>query len=384
MYYCRVEGVLMGLPGDFPSRVKAAQTRLEEVDADGLVLFPSPNLEYLTGFDEEPGERHLLFVVSAESASMVAPAMYVEQLREETALTDIIGWGDEDDPLDAVETALGRTGLAGSDGTVLLDEQMFARFVLDLQSLLPEADFGLAGAALETLRITKEPAELDALRAAAAATDAAWTSVSSRGEALVGLTEREFVAELRDAVEAQGGVGFSFEPIVASGPNGAKPHHRSSDRVIETGDPVVVDFGTVVDGYPGDQTRTVVFAGEPPADFVEVHETVLAAFEAGVDAVEAGVTAESVDEAARSVIEDAGYGDAFLHRTGHGVGIEVHEPPYIVGGNDRVLEAGMVHSVEPGIYLDGRFGVRIEDLVVVTEEGCEQLNGTPRGWRLES
>jgi len=175
--------------------------------------------------------------------------------------------------------------------------------------------------------------------------------------------------------------GNSFETIVGSGPNGAKPHHGCGDREIRAGEPVVLDFGTRVDGYPSDQTRTLVFDGEPPAEYERVHETVRAAQAAAVEAVEPGVAAEAIDRAARDVIEDAGYGDAFFHRTGHGVGLDVHEEPYIVAGNDRELEPGMVFSVEPGIYLDGRFGCRIEDLVVVTEDGCERLNDTDRGWR---
>ena len=371
----------MAIPGDFTARTEQVQARLTDRNVAGLVLFPSPNLSYLTGFVEEPMERHLLLVVTPAAIRMVAPTMYVEQLNAETDLEHIIAWADADDPLDAVQAALTETELANTDGRVLLDETMFARFVVDLQGLLPDASYGLAGEGLEDLRIIKDDAELTALREAASITDAAWMDVRDRGDELIGKTEQEVVYVLRDAIDAHGGDGFSFEPIVGSGPNGAKPHHRSGDRVIEAGDPVVFDFGTVVDGYPGDQTRTVVIGGEPPADFEEVHAIVHEAFQAGIEAVEPGVTAGSVDVAARSVIKDAGYGDAFLHRTGHGVGLEVHEPPYIVGGNNRILEPGMVHSVEPGIYLEGRFGVRIEDLVVVTEDGCEQLNATSRDWR---
>jgi Xaa-Pro aminopeptidase len=150
---------------------------------------------------------------------------------------------------------------------------------------------------------------------------------------------------------------------------------------VRAGEPVVLDFGTRVDGYPSDQTRTLVFDGEPPAAYRRVHEAVREAQAAAVAAVEPGVTAGSIDRAAREVIESAGYGDAFVHRTGHGVGLDVHEEPYIVADSDRTLEPGMVFSVEPGVYLDGEFGCRIEDLVVVTDDGCERLNDTDRGWR---
>jgi Xaa-Pro aminopeptidase len=177
-----------------------------------------------------------------------------------------------------------------------------------------------------------------------------------------------------------GGEGVSFEPIVAAGPNGAKPHHHHGDRTVERGDPVVLDFGTRVDGYPSDTTRTVVLGGDPPAEFETVHDVVLSAQTAAVEAVAPGVEARTVDRAAREVIGAAGYGDAFVHRTGHGVGLEVHEAPYVSADSTTTLEPGMVFSVEPGVYLEGRFGVRIEDLVVVTDDGCERLNDAPRGW----
>lgn len=195
------------------------------------------------------------------------------------------------------------------------------------------------------------------------------------------MTERDLAREIESRLIAQGGEGISFE-VVGSEPNGAQPHHRHGDRKIARGDPVVLDFGSLVDGYPGDQTRTVVFDGEPPDEFEAVHEIVREAQQAGVEAIEPGVEAQAGDRVAREVIEDAGYGDAFIHRTGHGVGLEVHEPPYIVAGNDRVLEPGMVCSVEPDVYLDGEFGVRIEDLMAVTDEGCEQLNDSPRTWQV--
>jgi Xaa-Pro aminopeptidase len=220
------------------------------------------------------------------------------------------------------------------------------------------------------------------MRRAAAAADETVRDLRALGADAVGMTETELAAEVADRLEANGGTAVSFEVIAGSGPNGAKPHHTHDDREIRPGDPVVLDFGTRVDGYPSDQTRTLVFDGDPGEKYREVHGVVQEAQQAGVEAVEPGVTAASVDAAAREVIQDAGYGEQFIHRTGHGVGLDVHEEPYIVGGNDRVLEPGMVFSVEPGIYLPDEFGVRIEDLVVVTEDGCERLNGTDRGWRV--
>ncbi|MDZ7702060.1 MAG: M24 family metallopeptidase [Halobacteriales archaeon] len=197
----------------------------------------------------------------------------------------------------------------------------------------------------------------------------------------VGWPWRGLATETRSRLYEASPEGPSFEPVAASGPNGAMPHHRHGDRVIGAGDPVVLDFGAWVAGYAGDQTRTVVFGGEPPGEFVEAHEVVSEALEAGIAMVEPGVEAQAVDRAARALIEDAGHGDAFIHRTGHGVGLEVHEAPYIVEGNDTTLEPGMVFSVEPGVYREGAWGVRVEDLVAVTDDGAERLNGSPRGWR---
>ncbi|WP_135822187.1 M24 family metallopeptidase [Halostella litorea] len=362
----------------FKDRLHRCQNALAEEDVDALVLFPSPNLLYLTGFDEEPGERHLLAFVTPDDFAIVAPQMYAEQIIEETYIDDVDAWSDGDDPMVAVRTVLDRLGVGG--GEVLLDDRMFALFSLDVQNALPDASFGLASEVLDDLRVRKEEVELDALREAARISDEASEAVRAMGAEAVGMTEAELAEEIRAEVDALGGEGLPFEPIVGSGPKGAQPHYRHGDRTIRAGEPVILDFGTQFDGYPGDQTRTVVFDGDPPEEFEEIHAVVHDALDAAVDAVEPGVAAEEVDAAARSVIEDAGYGDRFLHRTGHGIGLEVHEEPYIVAGNETPLEPGMVHSIEPGIYLEGKYGARIEDIVVVTEDDCERLNHSPRTW----
>jgi Xaa-Pro aminopeptidase len=370
----------MAGPGRFEERLESVRTALERAGHAGLALFPSPNLYYLTGFREEPAERLLMFLVTPEAHAMVAPAMYEEQILDESYLSSVATWDDDEGSHSALESAVVDVGLDGTDGTVLVDDTMFARFTLELQDVLPEATFRLASEVVDELRITKDAAELDALREAARISDAVSTEIRELGADAVGMTEREVAHEIRRRFDQQGGEGVSFEPIVGSGPNGAKPHYRHGDRTIQAGEPVILDFGTVVDGYPGDQTRTVVFDGSPPAEFETVYDVVADAFDAAVAAVEPGVEAQAVDHAARSVIEAAGYGDSFLHRTGHGLGLEVHERPYIVGGNETELRPGMVHSVEPGIYLEGRFGARIEDIVVVTEDGCERLNHSPKTW----
>ncbi|GAA0548511.1 aminopeptidase P family protein [Halorubrum ejinorense] len=358
--------------------------RLDEVGATGLVAFPSRTLEYLTGFAEEPGERHFFLVVPAASATdpepaLLVPALYETQVREATSVATVRTWADGDDPVAATRTLLADRGLGS--GRLLVDDTMWATFTQDLRAAAPGAEWGLASEAVADLRVRKDEAELAALREAAAVADAVVGDLRDLGADAVGMTEAALADWIAERLADRGGRGVSFETVVAAGENGAKPHHGHGDREIRAGEPVVLDFGTRVDGYPSDQTRTLAFGGEPLEEYAAVHEAVREAQAAGVDAVEPGVPASAVDRAAREVIEDAGYGDAFVHRTGHGVGLDVHEEPYLVGGNDRPLAPGMVCSVEPGIYLDGRFGCRIEDLVVVTEDGCERLNRTDRGWR---
>ncbi|QLG48594.1 M24 family metallopeptidase [Natrinema halophilum] len=374
----------------FERRIEACRRRLEEAGADLIVCFPSPNLTYLSGFEETPSERHLwLFVPESGAPALLAPTMYEAQLAElPISGMQLHLWGDADDPLEtAADVIEGYSFDPTGPVTVLVDDRMWATFSQDLRTLLPAAEFGLASAVLEPLRIRKDDVELETLRRAGAIADQVSLEIRERGDEFVGTTEAELASEIDRLLTAAGGVEPAFETIVAAGSNGARPHHQSGSREIRTGDPIVLDFGAFVpsdlDGgtarYPGDQTRTIV-VGDPPDEYERVHKTVEEAQQAAVDAIEPGVTAGAIDRAARSVIDDAGYGDSFVHRTGHGVGLEVHEPPYIAAGNARELEPGMVFSVEPGIYLDGAFGVRIEDLVAVTETGAERLNDTVRGW----
>ncbi|MFC6904678.1 aminopeptidase P family protein [Halalkalicoccus tibetensis] len=358
------------MDADHEGRTRTCQEALSEGEC--LVLFPGPNLQYLTGFRDEPMERHLLLFVPREGEPVfLAPTMYDDQLAD-THVSDVRLWDDGEDPRAYIGEILGRI----DPDRLLVDDRLWARFTQDLQAVT-DAEFGLASEVLADLRVKKDGAEIDAIREASALADR--VSEEVRGLDAVGMTERELAREIDSRLADLGGEGPSFETIVAAGENGARPHHRHGDREIGTGDPVVLDFGTRFDGYPSDQTRTIVFGGEPSEGFEEIHEVVREAQGAAVERVEPGVPAEAVDRAARDVIEDAGYGERFTHRTGHGVGIEVHEPPYIVAGNTRELEEGMVFSVEPGIYLEGEFGVRIEDLVVVTETGCERLNDSNRG-----
>ncbi|TYT61528.1 aminopeptidase P family protein [Natrialba swarupiae] len=360
-------------------RLERVRSALERADAEALVCFPSANMRYLSGFDDEPMERHLFLFVTDGQAAFLAPELSGEQIRAESPIDDVRTWSDGEEPTATLESI--GTDLGLSTGRLLVDDRMWALFTQDLRATFPDAAFGLASEVLADLRMRKDETELEALREAAAISDAVSEAVRRLGPDAVGMTEAELAAEIENRLVAEGGAGVSFDPIVGSGPNGARPHHRHGDRTIQPGDPVVLDFGTVVDGYAGDQTRTVVFDGDPPDGYEAVHEAVLAAQSAAVDAVEPGVAAREVDRAARSVLEQRGYGDRFVHRTGHGVGLDLHESPYIAADNDQQLEPGMVFSVEPGVYLEDEFGVRIEDLVVVTEDGCERLNHSPRTWR---
>jgi D-alanyl-D-alanine dipeptidase len=246
--------------------------------------------------------------------------------------------------------------------------------LLALQERLPAASFLPASTITGELRMRKEAGEVDLLRRAGAAVDRVVARLD--GARFSGKAERQLSAEVAAMVVEEGHETATFS-IVASGPNGASPHHEAGDRVIGPGDAVVLDFGGRLQGYHSDITRTF-FVGEAPARVREVFGVVREAQEAGVTAAGPGVPAQEVDRAARRVIAAAGFGPFFMHRTGHGIGLEEHEPPYMVEGNAEPLEPGMAFSVEPGIYLPGEFGVRIEDVVVVTADGAERLNEAPR------
>jgi Xaa-Pro aminopeptidase len=256
---------------------------------------------------------------------------------------------------------------------------MWAEKVLALRAALPGVEQALAGEVLGELRMRKSAAEVQALRAAGAAIDAVHAAV---GDWLrPGRTEREVGKDIADAIIAAGHETVDFV-IVASGPNGASPHHELSDRVIQAGEPVVVDIGgTMPSGYCSDSTRNYC-VGQAPADYLRAFGVLLAAQTAQCESVRPGITAERLDAVGREIIAEAGYGEQFIHRTGHGIGLETHEEPYIVAGSARPLEPGMAFSVEPGIYLPGLHGARIEDIAVCTETGGERLNLTSRELRL--
>ncbi|HEX2767095.1 MAG TPA: Xaa-Pro peptidase family protein [Candidatus Limnocylindria bacterium] len=338
---------------------------------DALLITPSPDYAYLLGYRAPAMERLTCLVVPADGD----PALVVPRLEEPLArhelgdLADeieILTWDETDDPVQLVRSLLGNVMRVG------VQDQMWARFVLRLRAILDPAELVEAGPAMSALRRVKEPEEIDRLRAAARAADAAMTAIV--GERLAGRTEAEVSSRIRELLLEHGHQTAEFG-IVASGPNAASPHHSPGDRVIQAGDAIVLDIGGTRDGYASDTSRTA-FVGEPPADFAALYAVLQQAQSAACRAAEPGITGAELDAVARSIIADAGYGDAFLHRTGHGIGMETHEEPYIVASNHEPLVPGNAFSVEPGIYIRDTWGARIEDIVVCTDTGPERLNTT--------
>ncbi|MEV4719320.1 Xaa-Pro peptidase family protein [Micromonospora noduli] len=357
-----------------PDRLIAAQRATAAAGLDALLLTPGSDLRYLTGYDAHAGERLTCLVLPAEGEStLVVPRLERPAAEASPAPATgvrIVDHVDGTDPYPLVVAALD-----GPVAAVGLADRMWAEQVLGLRAALPDAAQRLAGEVLRELRIRKSPAEIAALAEAGAAIDEVHLRM---GEWLrPGRTEAEVATDIAAAIRAAGHVTVDFV-IVAAGPNGASPHHGTSDRPIGVGEPVVVDIGgTMPSGYRSDCTRTYLVGGSAPADFLDYYTVLRDAQRAAVAAVRPGVTGAAADAAARAPIAAAGYGAAFLHRTGHGIGLDGHEEPYLVAGNDRPLEAGMAFSIEPGIYLAGRHGARIEDIVVCTTDGVQRLNTTP-------
>lgn len=353
-------------------RLDVAREAAARAGLDALLICPGADLRYLTGYDALPLERLTCLVLPVEGR----PCLLVPALEEPAAAAspagasglELVAWNETDDPYAIAASRLPAVERVG------LDNHMWVEKAAEFHRVLPNAQQDLAGAVISELRLRKTAAEIEALRLAGAAIDRVHARMGQWLRA--GRTEREVGRDIADAIIAEGHTRVDFV-IVGAGPNGASPHHEVSDRVIEPGDAVVVDIGgTTREGYCSDSTR-VYAVGEPPAPFREMYEVLLAAQQAQVEAVRPGITAQELDAVGRDLIAKAGFGDRFIHRTGHGIGLDVHEDPYIVGGNTLAVEAGMAFSIEPGIYLPGRWGARIEDIVVVTETGVESVNNRP-------
>jgi len=360
----------------FKDRMQIAQSKMQEGDVDYVFLTPDSNMFYVSGYEGEIHERHFFLVISQNQSFFFVPDLYEKQVRDNTWIEDIRTWSDSEKPRKKLREKLN----SPDSDKMLVSEEMQARFLLDIRKIFSDADFGLAGEVFEQLRITKSSEEVERIKESSKIADEVIEDLREMNEEVVGKTEEELAEVIKEKMSEKGGEEPSFSPTASSGPNGAKPHYSYGEKIIREREPVVLDFGCYKDHYPSDQTRTLVFGGEPSEKFKEVHETVRKAQQKAVEKVKPGVKAKEVDKTARKVIEEAGYGGEFIHRTGHGVGLELHEPPYINQENNQELEEGMVFSVEPGIYIEGEFGVRIEDLVVVTEDGCKHLNETDRSW----
>ena len=342
-----------------------------------LLLTPGPDLRYVTGYDAKQLERLTCLAVPAQGDPfLLVPALELKAAQASPAgalSLEVRTWQETGDPFGMIRDAV------GNPGEVALSDRMWALHALAFGGAFPGARQRLASTVLSPLRMRKSPAELAALRAAGEAIDRVHARVPQWLKP--GLTERQVGARIAEAILAEGHAQVDFV-IVGSGPNAASPHHEVSDRVIAPGDVVVVDIGgTMPSGYCSDCTRTYA-VGSAPAGFTEYYAVLKRAQEAATRSVRPGVTAESVDAAARSVIADAGYGEWFIHRTGHGIGLESHEDPYIVAGNATALEPGMAFSIEPGIY-PGPHGARIEDIVACADpstmgDGVQLMNHAPR------
>jgi D-alanyl-D-alanine dipeptidase len=355
-------------------RLRAAAVALDSADLDAVVVPASPDLAYLIGYAPMPMERPTMLVVAPDGApTLVVPTLerpLAAACPAADALT-FIDWGDGTDPYPVVAALLPATG------RVVVGDRIWGSHLLGLQAAAPHRRWSTAGTVLGPMRARKDDQELETLRRAAVAADASLEELL--GTPLGGRTEIDVARQLARLLVEYGHDAAAFT-IVASGPNAASPHHEAAERVIGPGDAIVLDLGGDVDGYYSDTTRTVV-VGEASSELREIHAIVREAHAAALEAIRPGAEIRSVDRAARAVIESAGYGASFIHRTGHGIGLEVHEPPYVSENDGTVLAPGMTFSVEPGIYLPGRFGVRIEDIVAVTEVGADVLNRTTRALR---
>ncbi|GAA1937591.1 aminopeptidase P family protein [Kitasatospora viridis] len=361
---------------EYAARIARAAESARAAGLAGLVVTPGPDLVHLTGYQPTAITERLTALLITPGAE---PLLVVPKLERPDAERSagagalrLADWTDGQDPYRLTADHLDPVGRYG------ISDSAWAMHLLALQQALPASRYRSLTEALPMLRAVKDAAELARLAAAGAAADAAYGGILQ--VRFAGRTEREVAADLAALLLEHGHSQVDFT-VVGSGPNGANPHHEAGDRRIEPGDTVVLDFGGLKHGYGSDTTRTV-FVGaegaEPSAELREVHETVRRAQQAAFEAVRPGLSCQDIDRVARQVITEAGYGEYFIHRTGHGIGVTTHEPPYLVEGEELELVPGMCFSIEPGIYLPGRFGVRIEDIVTVTEDGGRRFNTTSR------
>jgi Xaa-Pro aminopeptidase len=349
------------------ARLARVRERMVDMGVDVLLLSLGADLPWLTGYEAMPLERLTMLVVPADgAATLVVPRLEAPRVVEQPDVFALRPWSEHEDPVEIVSL------LAGAGGQVAVSDRTWATFVLALQRRLAGSQWRPSSTVTGPLRAIKDAEEVDALVAASAAADRVAEQLLGGHIPLVGRTERQVSLDIGRRLIEEGHQKVNFA-IVGSGPNSASPHHEAGSRMIEPGDGVVCDFGGTMAGYCSDITRTV-WTGPPSGEAEDLYRLLQRAQAHAVAAAVVGTSCEAVDGAARSIIIGGGYGDAFIHRTGHGIGLEEHEDPYITAGNTLPLAPGHAFSVEPGIYLQGRFGARIEDIVVATEAGPRALN----------
>jgi Xaa-Pro aminopeptidase len=355
------------------ARLSALRKAMRASGRDLVVLAPTDNLRYVLGFAPPYDERACMLLVTEDASAMLMPALNAGQARSGGGDVELCTWEDTDSPADALQRALGRVG-GGLVSTVAVDPEMRADHLLLLLRDVPDAQVVTASDILGWLREVKSPDELETLeRGSRVADDAVRAAVAA---CKPGAAEIE-VAETAAAALREGRCEEVLFTTIASGPNGAFPQHQPGARRLEDGDAVLIDLGGRLDGYTSDITR-MAYVGAPSKRYRDVHAIVDRALEAALELAAPGITCHELDRAVRGVIERAGFGEYFVHRTGHGLGLSVHEPPWIGDGEDAELRAAMVLSIEPGIYLPGEFGVRLEETVEITDGGCRSLSTLPR------
>ncbi|PIV74372.1 MAG: peptidase M24 [Rhodobacteraceae bacterium CG17_big_fil_post_rev_8_21_14_2_50_65_11] len=360
----------MSLHNDRLTRLRA---RMTETATDLVALGPTSHMAWLSGADPHGDERPVMLLVSQTHAGFLMPALNANSVRQATDLP-FETWTDDAGPAEALARLLARCDATGLGLSVALDEAMRADFALLLLDAMDAPERRFSGQTLGHLRAMKDAAELDALRRCARLNDAA--AAAGFAALKVGVSERDIAAVIEAHYKAHGAKPEFI--IVGFGANGAYPHHHTGDTALEENMAVLIDTGCRIGGYPSDMTRCAWFGDAPSTEFLKVAAVVEQAVQAALAAVRPGVPARDIDAAARNVIAAAGYGEQFVHRTGHGLGIDVHEPPYITATSHVALQAGNVFSIEPGIYLPGRFGVRLEEVVVTTPTGAEILSALAR------
>jgi Xaa-Pro aminopeptidase len=351
----------------FAERLERARVSMARAGVDVLLVSVGSDLPYLIGYEAMPLERLTMLVLPREGdATLVVPRLEAPRVVEQGDAFVMRPWNETDDPVAIVSELAGRPAVAAVGDT------MWARFLVDLLPLWPGTRYVRSTAVMNELRMRKDAAEIAALAAAGAAADRVAAQLHAGEIPLVGRTEADVSADISTRLLAEGHDRVNFA-IVAAGENAASPHHHAGSRVIRAGELVLCDFGGTLDGYCSDITRCV-HIGEPSAEISDAYAVLHHAQQTAVAAGTVGAACQDVDRAARRIIDDAGYGEYFVHRTGHGIGMEAHEDPYMVEGNELPLEAGHAFSVEPGIYVSGRWGMRLEDIVVATAEGPTPMN----------